>query len=502
MGVTGENRVASTPLVGGIVAHGVGDDAAGATEAGTVRDIHDQRSAVKLLEDGEAAFHRGQWREALAAFGGVVSAVPGHLTSRLRIGDALLNAGRRDLAVAVYTAVAGQAMSTGHPLEALVAAKMLLLLDPDHEDVVAGLSGLYARDGERVDPLADLPAPVVVGDASARALSDDDGLVERAAAIASAPLQGVAVPRRLPAVPFLSYLDDDSFQALVGKLRLRRFADGEIVVRQGERGESFFVVAGGEVLVKRDVDDDDGGVVLAKLRRGSVFGELALISDEPRHASVVARGDVDVLELRCSDVVVASATHDGVSHALKLFTRERFLRNLTATHPLFSSLSREDRHRVMERFEIVRFQAGESMILEGQRGPGLFVILNGSAVVEKSSDRGDKPATRVERHGDRTAAAQAAKAATRDGRVHLATLRAADLCGEMSMLSDQPTNATVTCSDAVEALFLGADSFKEVVADHPALLRYLAGLTDERLRANRALLHGRGLLEDDEHVML
>ena len=114
-----------------------------------MRDIHDQRPAVKLLEGAEAAFHRGQWREALAAYAGVVVAVPGHLTSRLRIGDALLNAGRRDLAVTVYTAVAGQAMSTGHPLAALVAAKMLLLLDPDHEDVVAGLSSLYARDAER-----------------------------------------------------------------------------------------------------------------------------------------------------------------------------------------------------------------------------------------------------------------------------------------------------------------------------------------------------------------
>jgi len=469
-----------------------------------VRDNSDQWPASRLLDDAEAAFHRGAWRAALSGLGGVAIAMPGHLRVRLRLGDALLNAGRRQQAMAAYVAAADHAMHAGQPLLALVAAKMLLLLDPDHEDVVAGLAGLYARDGDRVDPLAPLPAPVLIGDTPARALPDDDELIARALAAATAPLQGVAPLRRLPAVPLLSYLDDDAFQALVGKLRLRRFADGEVIVRQGERGDSFFVVATGEVLVKRDVDDEDGGVVLAKLGGGSVFGELALISDEPRHASVVARGDVDVLELRCSDVVVASATHDGVSEALKQFTRERFLRNLTATHPLFSSLSRDDRHRVMERFAIVTFAAGEPMIVEGQRGPGLFVILNGAAAVEKVVEHGgDGDGVRgLERHADRVAAAKAAKAATRDGRVHLATLRAGDLCGEMSLLGDQPTNATVTCASDVEALLLGKETFKEVVSAYPELLRYLAGLTDERLRKNRALLHGHGLLEDDEHVML
>jgi CRP-like cAMP-binding protein len=449
-----------------------------------VRDIDDQGRASKLFERGEAAFHRGYWREALRCFASVVDAVPGNLKTRLRIADALLNAGRRDLAIDVYSAVADHAMKAGHPLIALVATKMLLLLDPEAEELLAGVASLYARDSDRVDALWEGPALVLVGDEPVRLVEDDDDLARTAAARARAVEGTLPWPRHLPAIPLLSHLDEDAFATVAGRLQLRRFADGEIIVHQGERGESFFLLADGEVLVKRDVDDDDGGVTLARLRRGSVFGELALISDEPRHASVVARGDVDVLELRCSDLVVASATTDGVSRALKVFTRERFLRNLTATHPFFAPLSREDRHRVMERFDVLTFAAGEPLIVEGRRGPGVFLILSGAAVVEKAGDA-----------GARGGAAGA-------GRVHLATLRASDLCGEMSMLSDAPTNATITASDGVEALFLGRDAFKEVVAAYPELLRYLATLTDERLRANRALLHGHGLLEDDEHVML
>ncbi len=480
----------------------VGGGQTATTQAGAdgVRDIHDRRPAVRLLVEAEAAFRRSDWTAALAGLGGVARAVPGALRVRVRLGDALLNAGHRDRAVAVYAAVAGEAMHAGDPLTALVAAKMLLLLDPEHEDMIAGLASLYSCDGDRVDPHAAPPAPVVVDEGPARALAEDDGLVTAATMAATANPTGLPAPQRLPAVPLLSMLDEDAFQTLVGKLRLRRFVDGETIVRQGERSESFFVVADGEVVVKRDVDDDDGGVVLARLRRGSVFGELALSSDEPRHASVIAASDVDVLELRCSDAIVASATNEGIRVALKQFTRDRFLRNLTATHPLFASLSRDERHRVMDCFTVVTFPPGEPLIVEGQRGPGLFVLLNGTAAVEKTVDPGGPRS--LMHQADRASAARAARAATRDGRVHIATLRAGDLCGEMSMLSDQPTNATVTSIDDVEALLLGQDDFKEVVAAHPDLLRYLAGLTDERVRANRALLTGRGLLEDDEHVML
>ena len=165
----------------------------------------------------------------------------------------------------------------------------------------------------------------------------------------------------------------------------------------------------------------------------------------------------------------------GVSDALKGFTRERFLRNLTATHPFFSGLTREERHGVMECFRIVTFPAGQELIREGQLGPGLFLLLGGSASVSKVSG------------GER---------------IHLATLRGADVCGEMSLVGDQPTQAWVTADEDLEALFLARDDFKAVVREHPELIKYLASLTDERLRQNRAIMNARGLLEDDEHVMI
>jgi cAMP-dependent protein kinase regulator len=433
-------------------------------------------SAKALLERGDSAFKRGQWRAALQAYAGVVGAVPATLRARFRIADALLNSGRRDLAVEVYKAIASQALEAGMPLFGLIATKMVVLLEPAYEDALAGAAALYGKESRKLDPERLVSSPPAPSDERAHALEIEGAeLLERAAHVAIHCGDALPKPERLPALPLLSHLDESGFITVLGKMRLRRFADEEVIIREGERGESFFLVADGEVLVKRDIDDEDGGSTLAHLHRGSVFGEMSLISDDPRQASVIAKGDVDVLELRRSDLIVAAAQEHGVSDALRTFTRERFLRHLTATHPFFSSLTRDQRHGVMETFRVVTCPKGEELIREGEHGPGLFLLLGGTATVSKHAS------------GDR---------------VHLATLRGGDVCGEMSLVGDQPTQAAVAAAEDLEALFLSRDDFRDVVREHPELMRYLAGLTDERLRQNRALLHARGLLEDDEHVMI
>lgn len=430
-------------------------------------------TAKALFEVADLAFHRGQWRVALAAFGGVAEANREHFKSRFRIADCLLNVGRRDLALDVYKSLAFHAIKSGHPLLGLVAVKMVILLEPAFEDILYVLAETYSKESDRVSPFNPRPDYPELGAEEAHALeADGDELIEDAAKLALFD-DVVEYPERLPTIPLFSHLDEDAFIEVLAKLKLRRYSNDEVVIRQGERGESFYMVADGDVTVVRDKDQQR--VVLGALHRGSVFGEMALVSDEPRQASAVAKGDVDVLEMRRADLVVAASHLDGVKRALKAFTRERFLGNLTATHPFFTSFSKDERHRVMEQFAPVSFEAGGEMIAEGEAGPGLFLLLGGTADVSKDAS------------GER---------------VHLATLRAADLCGEMSLIYDQPTSANVTANDAVEALFLSRGDFKAIIDEHPEVMSYLAGINDERLRQNRALLVSKGLLEDDEHIMI
>ena len=91
------------------------------------------------------------------------------------------------------------------------------------------------------------------------------------------------------------------------QLRPRRFAAREVIVAQGDIGDSLFVIQHGvaQVAVERD------GVTkpLARLRRGDVVGEMSLVTGERRSASVVASVPTEVLELRREEFTSVLARH-------------------------------------------------------------------------------------------------------------------------------------------------------------------------------------------------
>jgi CRP/FNR family transcriptional regulator, cyclic AMP receptor protein len=74
---------------------------------------------------------------------------------------------------------------------------------------------------------------------------------------------------------------------------VERFADGDVIVREGDTGREMYVIRSGRVEVSKSL----GGrtVVLATLERGSFFGEMSLLESRPRNATVRAKGDTELL---------------------------------------------------------------------------------------------------------------------------------------------------------------------------------------------------------------
>ena len=85
-------------------------------------------------------------------------------------------------------------------------------------------------------------------------------------------------------------------------MKKRHFAAGETIIREGEPGEEFFLISDGEVEVIR-ADHE-----VARLGPGNFFGEVALISGEPRNATIVAESGVDAYALGKTDFQTALAT--------------------------------------------------------------------------------------------------------------------------------------------------------------------------------------------------
>jgi small-conductance mechanosensitive channel/CRP-like cAMP-binding protein len=97
----------------------------------------------------------------------------------------------------------------------------------------------------------------------------------------------------LRGVDIFASLTDEQRRVIAAATSTATFGDGEVIVREGQPGESMYVVCSGKVAVKIDSRSDP----IAIIEKGAYFGEMSLLTGDPRTANVVAVGDVVVLEI-------------------------------------------------------------------------------------------------------------------------------------------------------------------------------------------------------------
>jgi MFS family permease len=122
------------------------------------------------------------------------------------------------------------------------------------------------------------------------------GVLRRIDREAALPLHDIELLRR---VPFFASLPEPALERLAQSAEHSEFQAGETVVTQGDSGNRFYVVEDGELAVEID------GKNVATLREGDYFGEIALLRDVPRTATVRARSDSSLLALDRADFLNA-----------------------------------------------------------------------------------------------------------------------------------------------------------------------------------------------------
>lgn len=228
----------------------------------------------------------------------------------------------------------------------------------------------------------------------------------------------------LQAVPVWSEVPQVRLLEIARAMRAQDVAAGVDVVRQGEVGDRFYLIAEGafEVLVD--------GQPRVRLGRGDFFGERALLQRVPRAATVTATetGRVFVLERRDFETLLASdlEVRGRIEAALTY-------RDEVAAMPLFRDISPGELDALLARLETLFVVPGERIIRQGEPGDRFYVLRSGRVEVE------------------------------RDGQI-LAELGPGEAFGEIALLLDVPRTATVTALQPTTLLALEAGDFRDVLA--------------------------------------
>lgn len=468
----------------------------------------------RLATEAREAFAAGLWQPALAASLRLERAEPGEPEWPRQTARVLEAMGRSLDRIDALERAAERHARRGELLPAAVVCKQILTLDPAHAATRARLAGLRAahvktkptlptvprvsssvwnrpegsglravplrkvvpgaradsskgRTGVHAIPLsspAQLPLHLAASEEPTTGTLELPALgsaEDRAVEAVEQELQAaVRTERTLSKSPLFDELPQGALHDLIDRARMVRFSKDASIFRQGDSGDTLFVVVDGEVGV---IDEGPPRRAVSKILPGDFFGEMALVGGAPRSATCAALTDVELIALDHEVMAGVLREHPGVLTVLLRYFRDRSIERVLSTSPLFSCLSPRDRAAIRPHFRFLEVEPGASIIREGTVPEGVVVVLGGRA-----------EAVRAEPEGER----------------RLGWLGPGELAGEMSLLRGSPALATVRAVDKLLAVEFPARAFRKILEARPQVRAIV-----ERTARSRgvSVSSGRGL---------
>lgn len=177
---------------------------------------------------------------------------------------------------------------------------------------------------------------------------------------------------------------DDEHKALAAScMSSQKVESGQAIIDQGKEGNTFYVIEQGSVDVYQWSHDTEENVKCDYKTVGNSFGELALMYNAPRNATVVANGEVSVRVL--SRLTFTQIRR--IQQQKHIDTRKDFLSKVE----LLGKLSNFERTCMAEALEVKLHAAGDVIFKEGDQGDSMYLIQKGSVAFSEMKDGVDTP---------------------------------------------------------------------------------------------------------------
>jgi len=268
-----------------------------------------------------------------------------------------------------------------------------------------------------------------------------------------ADVESILMPRyaRMPLVPIFEELPDDEFVALAREVEPVALSEGHELMTQNATERAVYLLVRGQA--KAVSRRPDGAEVDLGVRAGpTVLGEMALLTTVPRRASITSLGPGLAWRMDAERLVELGHSQPGLIERLRTLVKQRLLGDLLRTSQVLSKIGNHE--EVLKAFTVRTFGPNTEVFPQGAPAPGLFFMLHGIAEVWVESE--DGMASRV------------------------AELTEGDAFGEMSLLTGEPTTASVQMPDGGIVLHLAPEAFAELRGEAKDLESGLTELMDVR----------------------
>ena len=237
------------------------------------------------------------------------------------------------------------------------------------------------------------------------------------------------------------------------------FDPGAEIIRQGAEPDAFYILIEGKVEVIRVNADGDESVVVAILVPGDYFGEIGLLTNAPRNATVrvLPGAPARVMKLEAETFRRVVAESDMVSSEIARVARKRAVHELLPD--LVKGMSEAEVKNRLPEFNREAYAPAEMILREGEAADRFHFLFAGTVLVTQRDEKGM----------DQT----------------VASLGPGNYFGETGLIHDAPRNATVTTSGNQEAITYSCDrvSFDKLVREAGGVNGDLALALTSRLGA-------------------
>lgn len=231
-------------------------------------------------------------------------------------------------------------------------------------------------------------------------------------------------------------LDEKEMNIVIGAMEVKVYKPDDIIIKQADDGAELFLVGEGKLDCHRVMQKGDPPKFLKNYEPGDAFGELALLYNAPRAATITAKTDAILYSLDRStfnNIVKESSAKKRKKYEI-IFKQVKIL----------SNMENYERAKLADAVKERKYKAGEKIIEEGQDGEEFFIITEGNAKAYK------------------TIAGQQKK---------VMDYEPGNYFGEISLLKNEPRAATVIADTNLTVVYLDRNMFKRLLGPLEEILK-------------------------------